>query len=210
MIIQKDIQNESVPGNKCLVLLVHDTGSTPNTLWGNIKKFLTRKDYISIHYLIGKTQQDGVIQYEEEDRIAYHAGVSAWGILKDLNKCSIGIEVFCTDGTFTQWQRDTLRELCQNIMRRHNIPSSMVLCHKDVALPKGRRSDPRPDLYAPWGSWEAFQRSLDNNDTQELENAFKRDSEALHPYIVNLNATKLKLAEAKGVEFKPYFLTDVK
>lgn len=98
---------------------------------------------VSAHYMI---DYDGtVVQYVEEERRAWHAGVSYWGGVRDVNSHSIGIELVNPGRKygyrpFAAEQMDALAILCRGIMERHGISPHRVLGHSDVA--PGRRADP--------------------------------------------------------------------
>jgi len=100
---------------------------------------------VSAHYLIAR---DGTrFQLVEEDRRAWHAGVSWWGGLTDLNSASIGIELDNTgDEPFPDIQIDTLIALLAELSERHRIPAANVLGHGDIA--PGRKVD--PSRFFPW------------------------------------------------------------
>ncbi len=105
---------------------------------------------VSAHYVIDR---DGTIyQLVPEDKRAWHAGVSEWGTMTDLNSHSIGIEFQCpspnTDelGTFTDEQIAAGIELCRDIITRYHIPLENVVAHSDIA--PGRKKDPGPHF--PW------------------------------------------------------------
>ncbi len=98
---------------------------------------------VSAHYAIGR---DGAIyQMVDEDRRAWHAGVSSWRGHTDINGRSIGIELENKGHEygyedFTDPQMANLIQLCQGILARHSIPSRNVVSHSDVA--PIRKKDP--------------------------------------------------------------------
>lgn len=98
---------------------------------------------VSVHYMIDR---DGAtVQYVDEDKRAWHAGVSYWNGNDDINSHSIGIELvnpgrkygYCA---FTVQQMDALVALCKDILSRHAISKFRVLGHSDVA--PERKEDP--------------------------------------------------------------------
>lgn len=122
---------------------------------------------VSAHYIIDR---DGTI-YElvPPDRVAWHAGVSTFGGRANVNEFSIGIElVNRNDGRdpYPDAQIIATAELVADLMRRYNIPQSRIVSHADVAVPRGRKTDPRgfpwirffrlvverSDIWSTWGS----------------------------------------------------------
>ena len=81
----------------------------------------------------------------DENKRAWHAGVSHWDGATDINARSIGIELqnpghefgYCP---FPDAQMKALIELCLGILARHPIPPERVLGHSDVA--PLRKEDP--------------------------------------------------------------------
>ncbi len=109
---------------------------------------------VSAHYMIW---EDGrVNQLVDEDRRAWHAGVSSWQGDEDLNSRSIGIEIVngghdfpLPDGTLPPYpdpQIDALIALCRGILSRHRIPSTRIVGHSDIA--PLRKQD--PGEHFPW------------------------------------------------------------
>ncbi|MCB9978745.1 MAG: N-acetylmuramoyl-L-alanine amidase [Rhodospirillales bacterium] len=102
---------------------------------------------VSPHYMI---DTDGrVFQFVCESRRAWHAGVSYWRGLEDLNSLSIGIEIVNEGETggyppFLPAQMNSLIPLCRDILQRHDIPPENILGHSDIA--PMRRLDPGPAL----------------------------------------------------------------
>ena len=104
---------------------------------------------VSAHYTI---DEDGTVYgHVAEDRRAWHAGVSHWAGVNNLNSCSIGIELVNPGHefgyrAFPEAQIASLIELCSGILQRHAIPAARVLAHSDVA--PARKEDPG-ELF-PW------------------------------------------------------------
>jgi N-acetylmuramoyl-L-alanine amidase len=104
---------------------------------------------VSAHYLV---YEDGTIaQLVPEARRAWHAGVSSWQGVTDINSCSIGIEIGNPGHEFgyvdfPQSQINAVIALCGDIIARHKIPAARVLAHSDVA--PARKDDPGEKF--PW------------------------------------------------------------
>lgn len=98
---------------------------------------------VSAHYTI---DEDGTVYIQvPEDRRAWHAGVSSWRGVTDVNSASIGIELAnpgheCGYRPFPEAQMDALIELGRGIVGRHPIPPRNIVGHSDVA--PGRKQDP--------------------------------------------------------------------
>jgi N-acetylmuramoyl-L-alanine amidase len=109
---------------------------------------------VSAHYMV---YEDGaVVQLVEEEMRAWHAGVSQWGDITDVNSHSIGIEMVNPGHefgyrAFPQVQIDAVKKLCRGIMARWGIQPEGVLGHSDVA--PERKQDPG-ELF-PWNEFEA-------------------------------------------------------
>lgn len=98
---------------------------------------------VSAHYLI---DEDGVIhRLVAEECRAWHAGEAYWAGERDINGCSIGIELVNPGHEwgyrpFPGAQMEALIGLAGDILARHAVPPARVLAHADVA-PR-RRRDP--------------------------------------------------------------------
>ena len=123
---------------------------------------------VSAHYLLPDPDGPGyrtagydelrVFHLVDEDKRAWHAGVSQWGGRDNLNSRSIGIEIVnqarydpsgFTFPPYAEEQVEVLIELLRDILARYpQIGPTDVLGHSDVAY--GRKSDPGPRL--PWRS----------------------------------------------------------
>jgi N-acetylmuramoyl-L-alanine amidase len=104
---------------------------------------------VSCHYFVW---EDGrIVQLVAEDRRAWHAGSSVWKGERDLNSCSIGIEIVNPghDGgapPFPEAQIAGLIALLRDISERYAIAPERILAHSDVA--PARKVDPGEAF--PW------------------------------------------------------------
>ena len=110
---------------------------------------------VSAHYVI---DQDGTThQLVDDDKIAWHAGVSDWGDYRNLNSYSIGIELVQPDASYQtpypEVQLQAAQLLVRDLMDRHNVVVDHILGHCHVA--PDRKKDPGP-LFP----WEDFRKGL--------------------------------------------------
>ena len=98
---------------------------------------------VSAHYFINTN--GAVTALVDEDKRAWHVGVSYWRGHTDINARSIGIELVnpghefgCV--TFPEKQMAALIKLAKGILKRHAIEARNVVGHSDVA--PQRKMDP--------------------------------------------------------------------
>jgi N-acetylmuramoyl-L-alanine amidase len=112
---------------------------------------------VSSHYLVDESPPDGspprIHRLVDEDRRAWHAGVSSWAGETMLNSASIGIEIVNLGervdpqyAPYPQAQIDAVVALVRDIQRRHAIKPHRILGHNDIA--PQRKTDPGPKF--PW------------------------------------------------------------
>ena len=104
---------------------------------------------VSAHYTVG--EEGMVYAHVPEARRAWHAGLSFWAGIRNVNACSIGIELVNPGHefgyrAFPGAQIAALKNLCRDILARHPIQAARVLGHSDVA--PARKEDPG-ELF-PW------------------------------------------------------------
>ena len=114
---------------------------------------------VSSHYLVSDgigdvpgNEKSVIYQLVDENRRAYHAGVSYWKGHTQLNASSIGIEIVnlgyrdSPEGRkyfdFPKAQMDQVLALVKDIVKRHDIKPDRILGHSDIA--PQRKSDPGP------------------------------------------------------------------
>jgi len=123
------------------MLVLHYTGmQTPEAA---LDRLCDAAAKVSAHYLID--EEGTVYALVEEDRSAWHAGVSFWRGATDINARSIGIELVNPGHEFGYRefpppQMAALKELAVKILDRHPIPVRNVVGHADVA--PARKTDP--------------------------------------------------------------------
>lgn len=121
-----------------------------------LQTFIDRKREVSAHYVICK---DGTVHHMLNDYFrAWHAGVSRWGNVSDVNSISIGVELDNNGSdSFPSTQVNALVALLNRLKSDYNIPDRNFIGHGDIA--PGRKID--PNVLFPWqklagegfGSW---------------------------------------------------------
>ncbi|WP_226064345.1 N-acetylmuramoyl-L-alanine amidase [Kaistella polysaccharea] len=112
---------------------------------------------VSAHYLVNDMDDNEIYQLVDENKRAYHAGISAWRKDKMLNDTSIGIEIVNSgyvtdaDGTkifpdFSPKQVRKIAALVKDLADRYMIAPTNILGHSDIA--PTRKQDPGPKF--PW------------------------------------------------------------
>ncbi|MBI4724570.1 MAG: N-acetylmuramoyl-L-alanine amidase [Rhodomicrobium sp.] len=135
------------------ILLLHYTGMP--SAEAAIQWLAAPESRVSCHYVIDEAGT--VTQIVPEFFRAWHAGVSHWQGVDDINSCSIGIEIQNPGHEsgypdFPAGQMQAVEALCLDITRRWGIKPHRVLAHSDVA-PR-RKIDPGEKF-----DWERLARS---------------------------------------------------
>ncbi|TLP48427.1 N-acetylmuramoyl-L-alanine amidase [Cohaesibacter sp. CAU 1516] len=170
---------------------------------------------VSSHYYIdraGATQQ-----LVAEEMRAWHAGEAFWKGEKDINSCSIGIEIAnAGHEDFTEEQIKAVIALCQDLMARHDIPAYRVLGHSDVA--PGRKIDPGAKF--PWQKLaDAGVGLMPEPETAQGGRTFQRGDEgqpiqalqtmlAVYGYRVDVTGVFDAATEAVVKAFQMHFLPE--
>jgi N-acetylmuramoyl-L-alanine amidase len=116
------------------ILLLHYTGM-PTTAEA-IERLCDPEAKVSSHYVV---DEDGnILQLVPEARRAWHAGVSSWEGVTDINSRSIGVEIGNPGHSygypdFPEPQLAAVIAMCRDLMERHRFRPDRVLAHSDVA-----------------------------------------------------------------------------
>lgn len=132
------------------LIVLHHTGSL--NIDSTISWFKNPKSKVSAHYVVGR---DGtIVQMVKLEHKAWHAGDSTWSDKPNVNVYSVGVEIV-GDGKaeFTDEQYEAVAKLCKRLITKYDTIKDIV-GHKDIALPKGRKTDP-----APWDA-DKFKKLL--------------------------------------------------
>ena len=129
------------------LLIIHYTGM--QSMRVAIKRLVSTKHQVSCHYLISR--EGKVFHMVEDNRVAWHAGKSRWGNLKNINDKSIGIELVNRGHKygyqkFSRKQISVLIKLCNHLKRKYKIKNRFILGHSDIA--PLRKIDPGEKF--PW------------------------------------------------------------
>lgn len=138
-------------GRAISMLVLHATvGSAESSLnWLTIPSSL-----VSVHYLIDKIGH--IYQLVPNDQAAWHAGKAAWKNLDSdaIQDSSIGVELENRNSgrdPYPDDQLEALTWLAGGLVDQYQIEPAMVVRHLDIAIPKGRKTDPAG---FPWDAWK--------------------------------------------------------
>lgn len=126
--------NDRADGKKATILVMHYTDLPSGA--DAVAWMCDPEKKVSSHYMV---DTDGSIhQLVDENKRAWHAGVSYWQGETDLNSCTIGIEIQNTGHSlgyvpFPDVQIAAVRELSRDIIDRNHILPRHVLAHSDIA-----------------------------------------------------------------------------
>jgi LysM repeat protein len=123
-------------------IVIHSTANS--SLVGVVDWFNNPSAKVSAHYTIGKDGQ--IVQHVQDMHRAWHAGRSVWKGRNSCNDYTIGIElVNLNDGSdpYPEAQHQANVTLCAYLADKYRVSADDMMGHLDIALPPGRKSDPR-------------------------------------------------------------------
>ena len=139
--------DERAPGTRIELLVLHYTGMQSEE--GALDWLCRSESRVSCHYFVFT---DGrIVQTVPEAKRAWHAGVSGWRGLSDLNSRSVGIEMANPGhefgyAAFPRRQIESVVALSKDIVDRNGIAARDVVAHSDIA--PMRKQDPGEKF--PW------------------------------------------------------------
>jgi N-acetylmuramoyl-L-alanine amidase len=134
-------------GQSPSMIVLHYTGM--ETGKAALERLCDPQSKVSAHYFID--EKGKVRQLVADDKRAWHAGVSYWSGMRDINSVSIGVEIVNPGHefgyqAFSERQIGAVAFLCAKLMRKYTISPSRILGHSDIA--PSRKVDPGHLL--PW------------------------------------------------------------
>jgi len=134
--------NSRPPGVVVNCIILH---ATAQPLFADtIKRFEDPTTKVSAHFVVDR---DGaVVQMVPLTERAWHAGVSELDGVPGVNDYSIGIEMTNdNDGKdpYPDAQYKAVAEIIRRCREHYTIPDSRIVSHAKVALPPGRKTDPK-------------------------------------------------------------------
>ena len=144
--------NHDVRKHAVSLLVLHYTGMESGE--AALARMQDPEAKVSAHYMVW---EDGrIARLVPESARAWHAGVSSWQGLDDLNSRSVGIEIvngghdFPAPGghlpPYPDVQIAAVTALAREIMNHHQIPATGLVGHSDIA--PARKID--PGEHFPW------------------------------------------------------------
>ncbi len=122
------------------MLVIHATAGTARSA---LAWLIAPSSRVSTHYLIDKSGH--IYQLVDDDEAAWHAGVARWNGETAINEISLGIELENANDDkdpYPPAQYLALIELARAKVTQYHISIDNVVRHLDVAVPKGRKTDP--------------------------------------------------------------------
>jgi len=118
------------------IILHHTSGNYA----GSVSWCLDPKSKVSYHYIINPLDGSRTQLVWDTDR-AWHAGVSAWKGLSNLNSCSVGIAFDRDTNTRTpsETEIDSCARKCIYLMEKFSLKTDAILTHAMIS--PGRKND---------------------------------------------------------------------
>ena len=138
------------------MIVIHYTGM--KTAQAALQRLCNPEAEVSAHYVI---DEDGTLyQLVDEDKRAWHAGVSCFGDEQACNDFSIGIELEGADDTpYEAAQYQQLAEVTRCLMAAYpGITRERITGHSDIA--PGRKTDPGSAF-----DWQRFRSLVSHPDS---------------------------------------------
>jgi N-acetyl-anhydromuramyl-L-alanine amidase AmpD len=135
------------------MLVIHATAS--DTLESAANWLCLKSSEVSTHYIIDEL--GNIFQLVDDRDVAWHVGRAKWDDITDVNGVSIGIELVNTNSgkdPYEAAQVAALTWLVEFKAHQHGVSLDNIVRHLDVAVPSGRKTDPRDAVGFHWLTWK--------------------------------------------------------
>lgn len=162
------------------MLVLHATVGTARS---TINWFGSSASAVSAHYLIAKS--GAIYQFVSDRYAAWHAGASAWHGMNStaIRQASLGIELENANNgkdPYPKAQYLALLGLSRTLIDRYTIHPDMVVRHADIAVPRGRKTDPAGF------PWTTYRYDLFERETT--------DQPVIRGYYVRFDETRVRVS----------------
>ena len=164
---------------KIKYLVFHYTGMKNEK--SALKRLYDRNSKVSSHYFIKKN--GSIINLVPDRYVSWHAGISFWKKLKNINKYSIGIEIHNPGHqhgykSFNKNQIIAIKYLSLKLAKKYNLKKKQYLAHSDIA--PDRKKDPGEKF--PWkllskykiGVWHSIDKKILKKNRLKNTNNFEK------------------------------------
>lgn len=162
---------------------------------------------VSAHWLVGRTEGQGIVAIVPEERAAWHAGKCRWSdaagrLTSAVNDISLGIELSRpkTLPDPTHFQYEACAQLCRYALANYPLITwERIVGHYAVAWPRGRKTDPNPGF-----GWERLKEMVMGTpvtlemDGTKLDDGRLVDDTTWVPLRVVAEAADLKVTWVPG------------
>ncbi len=183
-------QGPRAGGQKPNMIVIHSTEDRAGASESATLKYLCHNENkVSAHIVIGRDGKAYMLVPPEMR--ANHAGPSRWLGQRNLNECSIGIEVVrAVDEGYTPEQAATILAVVAQLSQQYGIPPDRVLGHDEIA--PGRKTDPGKDFDPIWDALAreglAFDAATHADIRRQLGNNHSVHANKLNPALANARA----------------------
>ncbi len=167
-------------------LIIHYTGM--KNFQSAVDRLKDPNSEVSSHYVISRSGR--VLELVKPRDIAWHAGVSAWRGIKNINKNSVGIELENKghDFGYQKFSKAQIRNLIillKKLKKKFKIKNINIIGHSDVA--PSRKIDPGEKF--PWKLLSLQDVGIFHNLEEEILKHYRRKKiigKASNTEIINL------------------------
>jgi len=176
-------------------LIIHYTGM--KNFQSAVDRLKDPNSKVSSHYVISRSGR--VLELVKPRDIAWHAGVSAWRGIKNINKNSVGIELENKghDFGYQKFSKAQIRNLIillKKLKKKFKIKNTNIIGHSDVA--PSRKIDPGEKF--PWKLLSLQDVGIFHNLEEEILKHYRRKK--IIGKISNIEI--IDLAKKLGYTFK--------